>query len=157
MSKKVDAAWVKARSDWVAALGKQTTQTQKKEIESLRETKLFNEVEIIYKVFGWRSPISEQIWISANAAGVVPMGLNHAADYLLRVILGIPTHLPSDCESLHPTTTFMLGELLEVGIKNGHVKSGGKDRKQSCRVAVRETMKKLNIDKRDQDEKIDKI
>lgn len=135
--------WEKARQSWVKTLASKATKSQKIEIEELRSLKTFSEFEILFKVFGWRSPVSESIW-NARSNKKEKMGLNEAIYYLLRVVLDIPLH-PAPKLTLTDFTKTKLKELVLAGIENGHVETAGKDVDQSVRAAINEVLKRLKI------------
>jgi hypothetical protein len=136
--------WAKAREAWVKCLALKATKTQKAEIAELDSLKTFSQCEIIFKVFGWRSPISEEIWKSRTNRKE-KMGLNESVYYLLRVVLDIPLHPAPKNLTLTDLTKTKLKELILVGIENGHVETSGKDPDQSVRAAINEVLKRLKI------------
>ncbi len=135
----------KARVAWVKALASKATKIQKAEIAELRLLGKFSEMEIIFKVFGWRAPISEEIWKS-KVNRKEKMGLNEAIYYLLRVVLDISLHPPPKNLTITDFTKTKLKELILVGIENGHVETSGKDLEQSVRSAINEVFRRLNIE-----------
>jgi len=135
----------KAREAWVKALASKATKIQKAEINELRLLGKFSEMEIIFKVFGWRAPISEEIWKSKVSRNE-KMGLNEAIYYLLRVVLDISLHPPPKNLTITDFTKTKLKELILTGIENGHVETSGKDLDQSVRSAINEVFKRLNIE-----------
>lgn len=134
----------KARAAWAKALESKATKIQKAEYAELKSLGTFSEMEIIFKVFGWRSPISEQIW-NSRANHKDKMGLNDAVYYLLRVVLDIPLHPPPKNFKLTDFTKTRIKELILVGIENGHVETSGKDPGQSVRSAINEVLRRLKI------------
>lgn len=77
----------KARQEWAKTLESKATEGQKAEYRELKRLGTFSEMEIIFKVFGWRAPISQKIW-NAKSLKQEKMGLNDAVYYLLRVVYG---------------------------------------------------------------------
>lgn len=136
-----------ARQTWAKTLASKATKIQKSELEELRLLGTFSQMEIIFKVFGWRSPISEEIWKSRTNRKD-KMGLNEAVYYLLRVVLDISIHPPPRNCSLTDFTKTKLKELVLVGVENGHVETSGKDLEQSARAAINEVFKRLKIETR---------
>lgn len=141
----VNAEWEKARENWVKSLASKANKNQKAEISELKSLHTFSEIEVIFKVFGWRSPVSEDIWKS-RANRKEKMGLNESIYYLLRVVLDIPLHPPPKNLTLTDFTKTKIKELVLVGIENGHVDTSGKDPDQSVRSAINEVFKRLKIE-----------
>jgi hypothetical protein len=133
-----------ARMAWIKGLASKATKIQKAEVDELRLLGRFSEMEIIFKVFGWRSPISEEIWKS-RVNRKEKMGLNESVYYLLRVVLDIPLHPAPKNLKITDFTKTKFKELILVGIENGHVETAGKDLDQSVRAAVNEVFKRLKI------------
>lgn len=133
-----------AREAWIKTLASKATKAQKAEVAELNSLHTFSEFEIIFKVFGWRSPISSQIWNSLTNRKE-KMGLNEAVYYLLRVVLDIPLHPVPKHITLTDFTKTKLKELILVGIENGHVETSGRDLNQSVRAAINEVFKRLKI------------
>lgn len=134
----------KARQEWAKTLESKATEGQKAEYRELRRLGTFSEMEIIFKVFGWRAPISQKIW-NAKSLKQEKMGLNDAVYYLLRVVLDLPLPPPTDRRTLTDFTKSELKKLILVGIENGHVETSGKDPDQSVRSAINEVFGRLKI------------
>ncbi len=134
----------KARQEWADAIASKATEDQKAEFKELKKLGTFSEMEIIFKVFGWRAPISQKIW-NAKSLKQEKMGLNDSVYYLLRVVLDLPLPPPSDRRELTDFTKSELKKLILVGIKNGHVETSGKDPDQSVRSAINEVFRRLKI------------
>lgn len=140
-----NAEWEKARETWVKSLASKANKSQKAEVSELKSLQTFSEIEVIFKVFGWRSPVSEEIW-KCKANRKEKMGLNESIYYLLRVVLDIPLHPPPKNLTLTDFTKTKIKELVLVGIENGHVDTSGKDPDQSVRSAINEVFKRLKIE-----------
>lgn len=136
--------WEKARQKWLASLSKNATKTQNAEIAELKELGTFSDIEIIFQVFGWRAPVSQEIW-NSKSNKIEKMGMNESVYYLLRVVLGISLHPAPKDITITDLTKSKLKDLIIVGIENGHVETSGKDIGQSVRAAINEVFDRLEI------------
>lgn len=141
---KAKYEWEVAREEWVKALARKATKKQRERIAELKELALFSEVEILFDVFGWRAPLSQEVWNTRNQRDE-KMGLNESVCYLLRVVLGIPVDGTAKDQSVTDETKSKLKELILVGIENGHIETKGEDLQQSARAAINEVFKRLKI------------
>jgi len=136
--------WEDAREKWLKAQNQKATKAQLAELRELKSLGTFSDFEIVFKVFGWRSPVSEEVW-KARSNRKEKMGLNESIYYLLRVVLDIPLHPVPPRTTITDLTKAKLKELIVVGIENGHVETSGKDVDQSVRSAINEVLKRLKI------------
>ena len=142
--KKIRPEWEVARDRWLTDLQSTATKEQRTHYNELRESGLFEPLEMIQRAFGWRCPTAEKVWTVDNKTGEA-MGTHEAVEYLLRVVLGIPTDGSKVDVELGRESKKNLQALVITGYEKGHVASESSSIKDAARVAVNDTFKKLGI------------
>lgn len=142
--KKQKADWEIAREQWFEELKSRSTQDQRALYSELRESGEFNAFEMIKITFGWRCPTAAKIWSVSNKTGE-KLGTHQAVEYLIRVVLGIPTDGSVTGLSFQKDTKKEIQDLVVTGHELGHVASGSSSIRDAARMAVNDTFKKLRF------------
>lgn len=142
--KKTKEEWEIAREKWLEQLQASATQDQRQLVRELRDSGLFNTFEIIQQTFGWRCPAAQKVWSVSNKTGE-KLGTHEAVEYLLRVVLGVPTDGSASERSFHRDTKKHIQDLVVLGHEKGHVTSDSDNIRDAARMAVNGTFKKLGL------------
>ena len=142
--KKIKPQWEVARDEWLADLLKTASGDQVEFFRELLRSRHFEDFEAIKMVFGWRCPAAQKVWRSANKTGE-KLGTHQAVEYLLRVVLGVPTDGSIEVNKLQKDTKREIQDLIVIGIEQGHVVSNSEGIRDAARAAVNDTFKKLGL------------
>ncbi|MBS1959964.1 MAG: hypothetical protein JST80_10860 [Bdellovibrionales bacterium] len=141
--KKQKPQWKIAREQWLDELNAAATTEQRKHVRELVQSELFNDFEIICRVFGWRCPTAAKVWSVDNKTGE-KLGTHEAVEYLLRVVLGISLDEPTD-PPFSKEIKKQIQDLVVLGYEKGHVVSSSSSIRDAARVAVNDTLKKIGV------------